>query len=189
MAVKRSPTGAKARLYVADAATTITDLHGMGTYVDKYNPTPAELIARDNLIAAWANWVITCPVDVDHSGGTEEADDSDRCNPDSTIVTKTTSELTFNFRKKKDVSNILPNWVKMLRKAWKEMGLIHVLMLDETRTTAGADGYWLIAQVTAYSESQPLTEGIAISVTVKPGSTPADLAGIPFLNFDVITKT
>lgn len=188
MAVKRSPTGAKARLYIASGATTVTDLHGLGTYADKYNPTPTELATRDAAIAAWANWVLTCPVNVDQSGGTETADDSDRCNPDATIVTKTTSEITFNFRKKKSSTGALPDWAKTLKSAWKNMELVHILMLDDVRTAPGADGFWMIAAVTDYSETQPLTEGIEISCTVKPGSTPADVAGIPYLNMDVITK-
>ncbi|MFO0915293.1 MAG: hypothetical protein U0795_20190 [Pirellulales bacterium] len=187
MAVKRSPTGAGARLYVADGSTTVTDLHGLGTFVDKYNPTPAELVARDSEIAEWASWVLTCPVNVDHTGGTETADDSDRCNPDATIVTKVTSEITFNFRKKKDSSSALPNWVRFLRAAWKSGGLVHLMMLDAPKTQDGADGFWMIAQVTDYSESQQLTEGIEISCTVRPGSTPTDLTGVPYLNWDVMT--
>lgn len=189
MAVKRSPTGAKARLYIASGASTVTDLHGLlSSYTDKYNPTPTELAARDTLIAAWGNWVLTCPVNVDQSGGTETADDSDRCNPDATIVTKVTNEITFNFRKKKDPTGALPAWAKTHKEAWKNMDLVHILMLDDARTVAGADGFWMLATVTDYSETQPLTEGIEINVTVKPGSTPADTNGIPYLNFDTITK-
>ena len=159
-------TGSAARLYVSKPDPQI-DLTGLGT---------------DQSICDWAEWLDTCPVDVEFDGGTEEADVGDRCNPDATLVTKITSEITFNFFKKKDPNtNEVPAWAVLVRDTWKKKENIYILMLDEARDVTNADGFWMIATITGYKEAQPLKEGIEISVAVKPSGKTL------FQNVDCIT--
>ena len=158
-----NPVGSTAELYIKKLpdGVALPDFDAM---------TGAQLCADAHFDAN----SLTCPVDVQMDGGTETSDASDRCNPDATIITKTTKELSFNFKKKWDVTTgVLPQWVQDLRNCWKECGNVCVLMLDRPKA-AGADGYWMIGQVTGYSENQPLTDIIDISVTIVPsGNTGA----------------
>ena len=166
---QQAPVGANAALYLMkpDPEPDFAD--------EMAFPTPADICAHPD-------WVETCPVDVSMDGGTETADFSDRCNPDAEIVTKITSEVTFNFRKKKDPNtNELPLWAQQIKQCWKTCGNLYVMMLDESKENGGADGYWWIAQVTNFDETQNLNEGIECSVTLTPSGNTT------YKNFDCIT--
>jgi hypothetical protein len=159
------PRGSDAFLYVFLPESPLIDF-GIAT--------PAAIVGN-------AGWTKTCPVNVSYTGGTEEADTSDRCNPDAITIAKLTHEITFNFFKKRIAGNLLPPWAYALRNGYLARTDISLLMLDGPRTMVGADGYWMHASITAFSEDQQLTSEIEISMTVKPSGNTT------FQNFGAVT--
>lgn len=157
--------GKNARLYVASG------VDGGSNPID----WAALEAATPGAIAGSADWERICKISVDKTRGTETSDASDDCNPDATLITKKVKEISCEVFVKKDASENIAavegEGIDRIREAYEAEALISVLSLDAAREDTGAAGDWMLANVTQFDESQPLTDTTQYSFTFVPSGS------------------
>ncbi len=155
-----APTGVLAKLYVLSGGVSAPNV-----------PAEIDTSETDANILGDTDWVEVCARDVNLDSSFDEADATDRCNAgyNATIPTTRNAEITFEAIKRKP----LQQYLNILKAAADGRLLVGVLMLDDDKGTAEADGIVMNANVTNFSESQGLRDPITISFTLKPGGEAA----------------
>lgn len=142
--------GRKGKLYVKASETDTTAAAW---------DTPTEVKAALDL----SDWKEVCAVDVEYDGNKEKIDTSDRCSGDYKAYVPGQAEGTITFKAFKRKPITTGDWLDILRSAYSADSTITALMLDDARSTTGADG--MIANVNVFnmSESQPLNGPIEVN--------------------------
>jgi len=95
---------------------------------------------------------------------TGEADVSTRGTGGWRAIAQTLKELSIEFKIQAVIGD---NTFNALRLTWFERDSIDVLVLDDERTAAGAQGLRAVCQCVDFSREEPLEEGVTYNVVLK----------------------
>jgi hypothetical protein len=142
------PAGRTAKLYVSpseiDTATAVATLQGDVTFVE------------------------TCVIDVTLDLSATEIDASDRCGNGFTATVAGLKQFSIDTALiKKKSAGVLPAYYTNLRDAFMNDSLVTVMVLDDDKSTTGADGFVAVMSVFNFSEDQPLEDVIKNNITLK----------------------